>query len=320
MTMPELETRQLRALAAIADTGTLTAAAARLGVTQPALSHTLRAVERRLGTALFTRDRRGMTPTEAGERLLRTARQVLGELDAVEEAIARRALGRGELVRLSTQCYTAYHWLPAVLRDFRAALPTVELRIVPSAVGRPLQALREREIDVAIVASRDRDEAFAYHRLFDDELVAVLPPDHPLAARPHLTASDFAGEHLLLYTADPGDSTVVRELLRPAGVEPAEISYVPATEALLELVMAGVGVSVFARWAVATQLEEGSLAAVRLGGQGITRSWSAAVRPGGVQPLALSTLVTLLQRHAPEFKAPRRGRPARMPTARRRSR
>ena len=191
--MPELETRQLRALAAIADAGTLTAAAARLGVTQPALSHTVRTIEQRLGASLFARDRKGMTPTEAGERLVRTARQVLGELDAVEEAITRQTLGRGELIRLSTQCYTAYHWLPAVLRDFREALPTVELRIVPAAVGRPLQALREREIDVAIVARRDRDEAFAYHRLFEDELVAVLPPDHPLSGRPHLTAADFCG-------------------------------------------------------------------------------------------------------------------------------
>ncbi len=303
--MPDLETRQLRLLAAIADSGNLTAAAARLRLSQPAVSHALRTLEQRLGTALFLRARRGMSPTETGERLLRTARSVLRELDAVEEEIRRRAIGRGELIRLSTECYTAYHWLPAVLRDFRTACPAVELRVVPSAIGHPLQALREREIDLAIVARRERDEAFSYHELFDDELVAVLAPDHPKANRAHLTAADFADEHLLLYTADPRDSTVVRALLQPAGVEPADVSYVPATEALLELVKAGVGVSVFARWAVAPQLAERSLAAVRLGEGGIRRTWSAAVWPGTVQPLALGALVGLLQRHAPRFRSSR---------------
>jgi LysR family transcriptional regulator for metE and metH len=308
--MRDLETRQLRLIAAIADTGSLTAAAAGLGLTQPALSHGLRGVEQQLGTSLFVRARRGMTPTEAGEQLLRTARLVLRELDAAHEAIARRAIGRGDLVRLSTECYTAYHWLPPVFQDFRAACPQVELRVVPAAVGRPVEALRAGEIDVAIVARRDRDEGFAYHRLFDDELVAVLPPDHPRAGQPHLVAADFADEHLLLYTADPRDSTVVRELLAPAGVQPAEVSFVPDTEALLELVKAGVGVSVFARWAVAPQVRQGSLAAVRLGARGIHRTWSAAVRPGAVQPLALGTLVSLLQRHAPDFQSPRRELPS----------
>lgn len=307
--MPDLETRQLRLVAAIAEAGTLTAAAARLGLTQPALSHALSGVERLLGTTLFVRDRRGVTPTEAGERLLRAARPMLREIEELQGAISRGAAGRGELLRLGTECYTAYHWLPPVLRDFRQACPTVELRIVPAAVGRPVQALQEREIDVAIIARRDRDEAFEYHRLFEDELVAVLPPEHAKARAPRLAAADFADEHLLLYTADPRDSTVVRELLRPAGVEPAQISYVPSTEALLELVKAGVGIGVFARWAVAPQVEAGSLAVVPLGERGIHRTWSAAVRPGVVRPLALGTLVKLLQRHAPEFKAPRR-RPA----------
>jgi LysR family transcriptional regulator, regulator for metE and metH len=98
---------------------------------------------------------------------------------------------------------------------------------------------------------------------------------------------------------------VVRTLLQPAGVAPAECSYVPATEALLELVKAGVGVSVFARWAVAPQVHEGSLVAVRLG-EGIRRTWSAAVRPGTVEPRALAALVESLQRHAPQFRSPRR--------------
>ncbi|HUQ81060.1 MAG TPA: LysR family transcriptional regulator, partial [Gemmatimonadaceae bacterium] len=104
----DLETRELRMLVAIADEGTVTRAATRLNVSQPALSHALRALERRVGIALFERQSRGLVATEAGERLLRTARTVMREIERARLDIAGGAIGRGELLRLSTECYTAY--------------------------------------------------------------------------------------------------------------------------------------------------------------------------------------------------------------------
>src|ERR1044071_1388916 len=102
----DLETRQLRMLVAIADNGTVTRAASTLNVSQPALSHGLRALERGIGVSLFARRPRGLVPTEAGERLLRTARTVLREIDRARAEINGRAIGRGELLRVSTECYT----------------------------------------------------------------------------------------------------------------------------------------------------------------------------------------------------------------------
>ena len=110
----DLETRELRMLVAIADEGTVTRAAVVLNISQPALSHALRALERRVGVPLFARHPRGLVPTEAGERLLRTARAVVREIERARVDIAGGAIGRGELLRLSTECYTAYHWLPPV--------------------------------------------------------------------------------------------------------------------------------------------------------------------------------------------------------------
>jgi LysR family transcriptional regulator for metE and metH len=298
----DLETRELRMLVAIADDGTITGAASRLNVSQPALSHGLRALERRVGVALFTRQPRGLVATEAGERLLRTARTVLREIDRARGDIAGGAVGRGELLRLSTECYTAYHWLPPVFQEFRHQCPSVELRVVPSAVGHPLRALRDEALDVAIVVRREPYSGFVYHELFEDELVVVMHPDHPLASEPFVVAQHFTDEHLLLYTEDPFDTTVMRTVLTPAGVMPREISYVPATEALLELVRTGLGLSVVARWAVARRVRDGELAAVPLTQAGRRRTWSAAVRRTIADRSPVHVLVSLLRAHAPEFQ------------------
>jgi len=289
---------------AIADEGTVTRAAARLNVSQPALSHGLRALERRVGVPLFERQSRGLVATEAGERLLRTARTVLREIERARTDIVAGAVGRGELLRLSTECYTAYHWLPPVFQEFRAQCPGVELRVVPSAIGHPLRELREETLDVAIVVRREAYAGFVYHELFEDEMVVIMHPDHPLASEPFAIAQHFADEHLLLYTEDPFDTTIMRAVLTPAGVMPREISYVPATEALFELVRTGLGVSVVARWAVARRLRDGELVAIPLTKPGRFRTWSAAVRKAVANRSAIHTLVALLRAHAPQFQVP----------------
>jgi LysR family transcriptional regulator, regulator for metE and metH len=299
----DLETRELRMLVAIADEGTVTRAATRLNVSQPALSHGLRALERRVGISLFERQSRGLVPTEAGERLLRTARAVLREIERARVDIAGGALGRGELLRLSTECYTAYHWLPPVFQEFRERCPGVELRVIPSAIGHPLRELREEALDVAIVVRREAYVGFVYHELFEDEMVVIARPDHPIASEPFATAQHFADEHLLLYTEDPFDTTIMRAVLTPAGVMPREISYVPATEALFELVRTGLGVSVVARWAVARRLRDGELVAIPLTKAGRRRTWSAAVRKSIANRSAIHTLVALLREHAPAFQS-----------------
>ena len=306
----DLETRELRMVVAIADEGTVTRAAARLNVSQPALSHALRALERRVGVSLFERQSRGLTATEAGERLLRTARAVIREIESARTDIVAGAVGRGELLRLSTECYTAYHWLPPVFQEFRERCPGVELRVIPSAIGHPLRELREETLDVAIVVRREAYAGFVYHELFEDEMVVVMHPDHPLASEPFAAAHHFVDEHLLLYTEDPFDTTIMRAVLTPAGVMPREISYVPATEALLELVRTGLGVSVVARWAVARRVRDGELVAIPLTKPGRFRTWSAAVRKSIANRSAIQTLVSLLRAHAPQFQsAPVKRRP-----------
>lgn len=297
----QLDVRLLRLVAAIVDAGGVTRAAGRLHLTQSAVSHQLADAEARLGAPLFLRAGRRMVPTPAGERVLAAARRVLGELGAAEDDVrAAMAGGAAGLLRLTTECYTCYHWLPPVLATFRARWPRVEVRLAPEATRRPLAALGAGEVDVAIVSRPLTDSpdpapprGVAVTPLFDDELVAVIAPGHPLAARPFARAEDFAGEQVLLYNVRDDESTLLHEVLRPAGVRPAAVLRVELTEAVVELVKAGLGVSVLARWAVAPHLAAGTLAAVPLTVAGYHRRWSAATRAGAAPAYVSDFLASL---------------------------
>jgi LysR family transcriptional regulator for metE and metH len=272
----ELEIRHLRLVSAVAEHQSLTKAGAVLHLSQSALSHQLRDIEDRLGSRLFHRLNKRMVPTPAGERLLESARTVLKELRATEEAI-RTGLGvRPTPLRLATECYTAYHWLPSVLKPLRQRFPHVDVQIEPGATSDPLTRLLEGKIDLAIVSSPVRDARLTVKPLFEDEQVLLVAADHPLASRPFVRLADFRRERLLTY-AGAEDSHFLTRVLRPAGVVPARIEVIKLTEAAIEMVRAGLGVAVLCRWAVAPFVQRGSLRALRITAEGCFKEWRAVV-------------------------------------------
>jgi LysR family transcriptional regulator for metE and metH len=292
--MLSLEVRHLKLITAVAEEGGVTRAANRLHLTQSALSHQLRDIESRLGASLFLRMNKKMILTQAGERLLLSARGVLGELQRVEEDIRQIALNREGVLRISTECYTCYHWLPSALKSFHEAFPRVEVRIVAEATRRPIQALLDGKLDLAITSNAVRNRKLCFKPLFRDELMVILNADHPLARRPFLTAKDFADEHLIVYSLPKEELTVFRKVLLPANILPRQVSHVELTEAIIEMVKAGLGISVMAQWAVAPQLEAGTLRAVPLTRKGLHRQWSAVMMKNKIIPPYFHKFVELL--------------------------
>ena len=293
--MHVLEVRYLRLITAIVDTGSVTAAARQLHLTQPALSRQLGDVEARLGVALFARVNRRLVITKAGERLLKGARRVLGELETIErDLMSGEYAGQAGLVRLATECYTNYQWLPSVLVAFREKWPRVDVRIVPEATARPLAALLDGALDVAVVHNTPEHQDIRYTHLFDDEMVVVMHPGHRLAGERCIPVEEIRQEHLILYSTHGSESSVLAGLLRPAGVEPRQLSRIQLTEAILELVRAGLGVSVLSRWAVERHVASGVLAAVPLTKTGYQRRWFAATRTDIREPPYVSHFLALL--------------------------
>jgi len=274
-----LEIRHLKLVAAIAETGSVTRASNRLHLTQSALSHQLRDAEEQLGSRLFERQKGTMTLTVAGERLLKSARTVIEELERAErdihnDAACGNGVDRG-VIRLSTECYTVYHWLPPRLRLFQQKFPAVEFELVVEATDNPFAALLDGKLDLAIICDPVRNRRIKYTPLFEDEMVAIVSPEHRMAGKIFAEPQDFAEETVFMYPPKT-ESSFLNEILAPAGVSPRRIQEVMLTEAIIEMVRGGLGVAAIARWAVAPQLASGAVVGLPLTANGFHRTWSAA--------------------------------------------
>ena len=294
----DLEIRHLRLVAEIADAGSMTKAAGRLHLTQSALSHQLRDVESRFGTPFFVRLGRRMVLTAAGRRVLDSARRVLGDLQRAEEDVRRLAGHADGAIRVCTQCYTGYHWLGALLTSFQRKHPRVAIHIAADATDRPVDALFDGRIDLAILIDPAPDRRLRIRPLFSDEMVAIVAKGHPLARRRWVAPADLAREHLLVYSSVPEESFVFRKVLAPLGLAPARVSFIMLTEAMIELARAGAGVGILPRWSAHRAIAGGSVAALSITRGGLRRQWAAATLAAQPDPPYLVDFVDLIGERA----------------------
>jgi len=303
----DLEVRHLQLVAAVADMGSLTRAGDRLHLTQSALSHQLRGIESRLGAALFLRVGKRLVLTPAGERLLVSAKDILERLAQAEDDIRRMGKEHAGVLRLTTECYTCYHWLPPLLMRYRRKFPRIEVRIDVEATRRPIEMLLAGRIDLAIMSSTVTDRRLVSRKVFDDELVLIAATHHRFAQQSHVRLTELREETLYIYP--PRDeSRVLQDVLLPAGISPARIEEVQLTEAITELVKAGLGVAVLARWAVQPLVDAGAIVARPLTARGLHRQWRAVMPRDVARADYVVEFLDLLEKHAPTGrtgKAPR---------------
>src|SRR3954449_6038133 len=259
----DLEIRHLQLVSAVADLGSLTRAGDRLHLTQSALSHQLRDIESRLGAPLFLRIGKRLVLTPAGERLLASARDVLAQLQRTEEEIRQMGREKAGVLRLTTECYTCYHWLPPLLMHYRRAFPRVEVRIDVDATHRPVEMLLAGAIDLGLMSTTVRDRRLVSRRVFDDELVLIASKHHRFAQQRRVRLAQMREETLFVYPPKE-ESGPLQNVLLPAGAAPARVEEVQLTEAITELVKAGLGVAILARWAVQPLLDSGAIVACPL--------------------------------------------------------
>ncbi len=274
-----LEVRHLRTLVALRDSGSLVRAAQLLNLTQSALSHQIKLLEDRYGQPLF--ERKSVPPqfTAVGERLLALADAMLPQVEGAERDIARLLLGQGGQMRIAVECHTCFDWLMPAMDAFRTRWPEVELDIVSGFHADPVGLLHQGRADVAIVSEVDADETGVdYHALFGFEIRALLANTHPLVAKPHLVAQDFADQTIITYPVPDEMLDLIRQVLEPAGVRPPRRT-TELTVAMLQLVASGRGVAALPLWAVQSYLDRGYVTARPIGEKGLRGELHAACLP-----------------------------------------
>jgi LysR family transcriptional regulator, regulator for metE and metH len=273
-----LELRHLRIVRTIATSGTTTAAAAEIGITQSALSQQLIDLEERLAERLFQRTARRMVLTAFGERFLARARTVLDEAARMEAWLAQSKVVDPVPLRISTDNVLTLRWLPQVLARFRELHPNAGVRILRTPQA--MNDLVAGRLDIAVTfPQKPPHPAIEMVALFDDEMVAVLPPGHALARKRVVSAADLDGADFL-YHMELGRSALWRRFLEPQGIRFASETVIEQTEAIVELVSAGLGVSIVPRASVTRESESGTVILRPLSPKrrGYRIAWSAAVR------------------------------------------
>jgi LysR family transcriptional regulator, transcription activator of glutamate synthase operon len=244
-----MELRQLRYLVALADEQHFTRAAAREHIAQPALSQQIRRLEQEVGLALVERTTRRVTITEAGRTLVARARRILAEVDAATGEMQALAGVRSGHVMVGTMHTMGPVDVSLALALFHQRHPGVELTVREQSSEELAEMLRDDVLDLAFLSVTERIEShgLGLHQLVSEELVAVLPADHPLAGRDEVRMAELAGEQFISYR----EGSRLRELLtiaaRHAGFDAQVKLESNESERIKRLVAREMGVAILPR-------------------------------------------------------------------------
>src|SRR6476469_8732968 len=289
-----MDIRQLRYLVALAEERHFTRAAEREHIAQPALSQQIRRLEDEVGLALVERTTRRVSMTDAGNMLVARARRILSELDAADaELQGLKGIQAGHV------WVGAMHTMGPIdvslaLAIFHERHPGVELSVREQSSEELAEMLRDDVLDLAFLSVTERIEShgLGLQQLYAEELVVILPPDHPLRRRDGVRISELAGEQFISYR----EGARLRELLnfaaRDADFDPQVMLESNESGRIRRLVARGMGVAILPR-----SDSEGSagveIAVVNLDQPALTRDITLAWRQGRRHPPAVAEFIDL---------------------------
>ncbi|HLZ99314.1 MAG TPA: LysR family transcriptional regulator [Steroidobacteraceae bacterium] len=293
MATTALELRHLETLLALAECGSLSKAAARLFLTQSALSHQLKALESHYGAALVEKNVRPLRFTAIGQRLVTLAKAVLPQVAEAGRDVARLAQGHAGPLRIVVQCHNCFDWLMPAMDAYRSLWPEVELDIVSGFVADPLPLLERGEAELAVIHDRQEPkDTIVFSPLFRYESVALMSPRHPLASKQWLEADDFAAETLITYPVPDEMLDLMKHCLTPAGINPKRRT-AELTVAILQLVASGRGIAALPSWTVGNYIERGYVVSRPIGPEGLRCELYAATSRSTGDASYMKEFVTL---------------------------
>jgi DNA-binding transcriptional LysR family regulator len=264
-----MDTRQLATFCAVVERESFSQAAERLGVTQPAVSLQVRALEERLGVKLLDRAGRRVEPTEAGRRLYRNAQRLL----QVEERLLEDVAGADGGLLTGTLAIGAStgpgaHLVPLLLCEFQLEHPELRVSLSVWDTQAVIERVADRDVELGVVGAARRHRSLVFEPLARDEIVLAVPPGHPTAGG-EVAVDDLRAETLLVMQEGAGVRQVVEEELRRAGLRLRSLDpqlELGLQESVKSAVAAGYGVAFISRTAIEGELAAGTLGFARVTG------------------------------------------------------
>ncbi|MEZ8213673.1 LysR substrate-binding domain-containing protein [Vibrio sp. 1F148] len=272
-----IELKHLRTLTTLRDSGSLTATATSLHLTQSALSHQLKDLEARIGGQLFLRKTRPVKFTSEGEILLKLADEIQPQIAKAENELASLKEDVNGRLHMAIECHSCFQWLMPALKEYQVAWPSVTLDFSSGFGFEPLPALMAGELDLVITSDIQPRSEVHYEPLFDFEMRLITAINSPLAEKPSIEPQDLSDITMLSYPVQKQRLDVVKHFLQPAGVEPKKWKQADNTLMLVQMVSAGLGVAALPNWAISEFSRQGLIASKPLG-NGLSRRLFAAVR------------------------------------------
>jgi DNA-binding transcriptional LysR family regulator len=290
-----VDTRQLQAFCAVIERESFSQAAARLGVTQPAISQQVRALEQRVGAQLLDRSGRRVVPTEAGLRLYRGAQRLLA---LEEQLLAAVATDDGAELRgrfeIGASTGPGGSVVALLLCEFQRQHPELTVALAVHDTQHVVDLVAARELELGVVGAARRRRSVTFERFFRDEVVLVCPPAHRFAGRT-LTIDDLRTEPLILMQEGAGVRSVIEEELRRSGARLRDLDVhleLGLQESVKSAVTAGYGVTFISRSSIDSELAAGTLSVARVKGLEAAREISLVRSVGRVPSRAAQAFLS----------------------------
>ncbi len=296
-----LDSRQLLAFVTLSRRGSFTLTAKEIFLTQSAVSHAIKTLERELGTRLFDRLGRRVQLTQAGEQLLQHAERILREMDGARTGLELLKHWGHSRLRLGASPTTCQYLLPTVLREFKQSFPRCVIRIEPGDGPRMAELLRANTVELALMLEPAAGEDITFRRLLEDELRLLVSPSHPWARAGRVRREDLAAETVIIYNKSSYTFRMVEEYFRRDHITLQNPLELGSMEAIKELVKIGVGAGIVAPWIAQKEIVEGSLVSLPLGPRKLRRVWGVAHLKGRRLALAEETFTGLCETVATTF-------------------
>ena len=294
-----MELTQLEFFVKVVEEGSFSKAAERVFRTQPAISIAIRRLEEEVGAPLFDRAERTPRLTEAGHVLHDYALRILQLREQAREAVAElRALERGR-VRVGANESTSLYLLPQVILAYRERHPHIKVEIRRLVSERLPREVLERNIDLALMASEPKERDLTAFPVLKDELVLILHPRHPLAARGKpVTIKELGSETFLAHNVQTASRLKVVEAFAKQRTSLNITLELATIETIKRFVQQQIGIAFVPRMCVREELERGALATVPVRGLTYRRTLWAAHRRGTALSHAAAAFIEVLRAQA----------------------